>query len=123
MEAVRTLPGPECEIFIGHVGGAAGRVAADATAFPQRSSHFVMNVHARWRDPDMDEACIGWARKLFEAARPHAVGTAYINFMPGDETDRVEAAYGGSYQRLAELKRRYDPLNLFRMNQNVAPTE
>ena len=123
MDAVRSLPGPECEIFIGHVGGAAGRVAVDATAFPQRSSHFVMNVHARWRDPEMDEACIGWARALFEATRPHAVGTAYINFMPEDETDRVEAAYGGSYHRLAELKRRYDPLNLFRMNQNVAPME
>ncbi len=123
MDAVRTLPGPECEIFIGHVGGAAGRVDVDATAFPQRSSHFVMNVHARWRDPEMDELCIGWARALFEATRPHAVGTAYINFMPGDETDRVEAAYGSSYHRLAELKRRYDPLNLFRMNQNVAPME
>ena len=121
LDAVRNLPGPECEIFIGHVGGAAGRVAADATAFPQRSSHFVMNVHARWRDPEMDETCIGWARALFEAARPHAVGTAYINFMPEDETDRVQTAYGGSYHRLAELKRRYDPLNLFRMNQNVAP--
>jgi FAD/FMN-containing dehydrogenase len=120
--AVRTLPGPECEIFIGHVGGAAGRVAVDATAFPQRSSHFVMNVHARWRDPEMDQACIGWARALFEATRPHAVGTAYINFMPEDETDRVQTAYGGSYRRLAELKRRYDPQNLFRMNQNVAPS-
>ncbi len=123
MGAVRNLPGPECEIFIGHVGGAAGRVAPDATAFPQRSSHFVMNVHARWRDPAMDQECIGWARALFEAAKPHAAGTAYINFMPEDETDRVQAAYGGNYHRLTELKRRYDPLNLFRMNQNVAPTE
>ena len=51
-DAVRKLPGPECEIFIGHLGGAAGRVATDATAFPQRSSHFVMNVHARWREPE-----------------------------------------------------------------------
>ena len=122
MDAVRNLPGPECEIFIGHVGGAAGRVAPEATAFPQRSSHFVMNVHARWRDAEMDQACIGWARALFDATRPHAVGTAYINFMPEDETDRVQAAYGPNYHRLAELKRRYDPQNLFRMNQNVTPT-
>jgi FAD/FMN-containing dehydrogenase len=119
--AVRNLPGPECEIFIGHVGGAAGRVAADATAFPQRSSHYVMNVHARWREPSMDQTCIGWARNLFEAAKPHAAGTAYINFMPADEGDRVEAAYGPNYQRLAEIKRRYDPSNLFRVNQNVKP--
>jgi FAD/FMN-containing dehydrogenase len=122
IEAVRNLPGPECEIFLAHVGGAAGRVAVDATAFPQRSSHFVMNVHARWREPKMDEACIGWARGLYEAIRPHATGTAYVNFMPDDEVDRIEAAYGGNYQRLAETKRRYDPQNLFRMNQNVKPT-
>ncbi len=122
-EAIRELPGPECEIFIGHVGGAAGRVAQNATAFPQRSSHFVMNVHARWREPAMDRACIGWARSLYEAAKPYAAGTAYVNFMPEDEVDRVEAAYGGNYQRLLEIKQRYDPLNLFRMNQNLRPKQ
>ncbi len=120
-EAIRNLPGPECEIFVGHVGGAAGRVAVDATAFPQRSSHFVMNVHARWREAEMDRACIDWARGIFEAAKPHAAGTAYINFMPEDEGDRVETAYGGNYRRLAEVKQKYDPRNLFRMNQNVRP--
>ncbi|WP_112661775.1 FAD-binding oxidoreductase [Microvirga flavescens] len=120
-DAVRELPGPECEIFVGHVGGLAGRIPTDATAFPQRSSHFVMNVHARWREPDMDKACIGWARKIFEAGKPHAAQTAYVNFMPADEPDRVETAYGGNYKRLAEIKRRYDPQNLFRMNQNVKP--
>lgn len=119
--AARRLPGPECEIFIAHVGGEAGRVAADATAFPQRSSHFVMNVHARWREQSMDQSCIGWARELFDAAKPFSAGTAYINFMPADEMDRVREAYGGSYHRLAMLKQRYDPSNLFRMNQNVTP--
>lgn len=69
----------------------------------------------------MDGSCIGWARDLFEATKPHSVGTAYINFMPEDEGDRVETAYGANYARLAEIKRRYDPNNLFRMNQNVKP--
>ncbi|WP_027997267.1 FAD-binding oxidoreductase [Sinorhizobium arboris] len=123
IEAIRQLPGPECEIFLGHVGGAAGRVAPEETAFPQRSSHFVMNVHGRWRDPAMDQACIDWARHLFEATKPYAAGTAYVNFMPEDELDRVEAAYGANYGRLVEIKRHYDPLNLFRMNQNVRPIE
>jgi FAD/FMN-containing dehydrogenase len=122
-ESIRQLPGPECEVFIAHVGGAAGRVAAEETAFPQRNSHFVMNVHGRWRDAAMDQACIDWARHLFEAAKPYAAGTAYVNFMPEDEMDRVEAAYGASYGRLVEVKRHYDPLNLFRMNQNVRPIE
>ncbi|MEX0853288.1 MAG: FAD-binding oxidoreductase [Bauldia sp.] len=119
--AVSGLPGPECEIFIAHVGGAAGRVAKGATAFPQRSSHFVMNVHTRWREAAMDQTCIAWARKIFAAAAPHATGTAYVNFMPGDEADRVEQSYGPSYRRLAKAKRRYDPSNLFRMNQNIQP--
>ncbi|MCA0320878.1 MAG: FAD-binding oxidoreductase [Proteobacteria bacterium] len=119
--AIRELPGPECEIFIGHVGGAAGRVAVGATAFPQRDAHFVMNVHARWRDPAMDGICTGWARGLFEAAKPLSAGTAYVNFMPGDEAGRVEAAYGENYRRLAAIKRQYDPSNLFRMNQNILP--
>ncbi|MEK1926897.1 MAG: FAD-binding oxidoreductase [Rhizobium giardinii] len=121
LDAIAKLPGPECEVFIAHVGGAAGRIAAGATAFPQRNSHFVMNVHARWREAAMDQACIGWARQLFEAAKPHSAGTAYINFMPEDETDRVEAAYGDNYKRLAQIKQQYDPQNLFRMNQNVRP--
>jgi FAD/FMN-containing dehydrogenase len=121
IDAVRQLPGPECEIFIFHVGGAAGRVAPDATAFSQRNAHFGMNVHTRWREASMDKKCIAWAKKLFDAAAPFAIGTAYVNFMPGDEGERVEKAYGTSYSRLAQVKRRYDPSNLFRMNQNIRP--
>lgn len=122
IDAIRRLPGPECEVFVGHVGGASGRIAPDATAFPQRSSHYVMNVHARWREIRMDRPCIDWARGLFEDTKPHAAGTAYINFMPEDETERVEAAYGSNFQRLVEVKRKYDPTNFFRMNQNIRPT-
>ncbi|CAN7304481.1 FAD-binding oxidoreductase [Rhizobium sp. LjRoot254] len=121
LDAVASLPGPECEIFIGHIGGAVKKVAADATAFPQRNAHFVMNVHARWREPAMDKTCIDWARKLFEQAKPYSAGTAYVNFMPADETDRVEMAYGSNYRRLAEAKRAYDPGNMFRLNQNIRP--
>lgn len=121
LDAVSRLPTPECEIFIAHVGGAMARVAPDATAYPQRRSHFIMNVHTRWRDPAEDESCIGWARDLFRAAAPHAAGSVYVNFMPEDETDRVEAAYGANYAGLAQIKRRYDPGNLFRLNQNIRP--
>lgn len=120
--AIRHLPGPECEVFIGHVGGAAGRIAVDATAFPQRSSHYVMNVHSRWREIRMDRACIDWARGLFEETKPYAAGTAYINFMPDDEADRVASAYGSNFQRLIEMKKKYDPSNFFRINQNIRST-
>jgi len=120
-QAVLTLPSAECEVFIAHVGGAMSRVAPDATAFPQRMSHFVMNVHTRWRESKDDNPCIAWARDLFRKTEPFATGSAYVNFMPEDETDRVEKIYGENYRRLAETKGRYDPQNLFRMNQNIRP--
>ncbi len=121
LAAVKSLPGAECEVFLAHVGGMADRVAPDATAFPQRNAHFVMNVHTRWRDAGDDRAFIAWARSLFDRMKPYAAGTAYVNFMPDDEGGRVESAYGGNYKRLASIKRRYDPQNLFRLNQNVKP--
>jgi FAD/FMN-containing dehydrogenase len=97
------------------------RVPATATAYPERRSHFIMNVHTRWRDAAADADFIAWARGLFNAATPYATGGVYVNFMPEDETDRVRGAYGINYDRLAAVKARYDPGNLFRMNQNIGP--
>ena len=118
---VRTLPTEECEIFIGQVGGASNRISADATAYPHRDANFVMNVHTRWRQRGDEKAAIKWARDFFAATAPHATGGVYVNFMPEDETDRVPGAYGSNYARLASLKAKYDPGNLFRLNQNVQP--
>ena len=121
VDSVRELPSPECEVFIAHVGGDMARVGAQATAWPNRDAHFVMNAHARWREKAQDLACIAWARRLSEATAPFASGSVYVNFMPEDESDRVEKAYGANFRRLAEIKRRYDPANLFRMTQNIRP--
>ena len=121
VEAARAAPGPECEVFIFHIGGAATRVPVSSTAFPQRNAHFGMNVHSRWRDQSADQQHIEWARRAFEATAPFASGTAYVNFMPGDEGERVQSAYGENYARLTEIKRRYDPKNLFRLNHNIVP--
>jgi len=119
LEYVTKLPSPECEIFIGLVSGAPNRVAENAMAYSGRDAKFVMNVHARWQTPDGDESCIAWARKFFEAAKPFASGGAYVNFMTADEGDRVRAAYGANYARLASIKKQYDPDNVFRANQNI----
>ncbi|HTN52634.1 MAG TPA: FAD-binding oxidoreductase [Anaeromyxobacter sp.] len=120
--AVGRLPTPECEIFIAHLGGAVNRVPVDATAYPHRDVSFVMNVHTRWGEASQDAACIGWARDLFDRMAPHATGGVYVNFMPEDEAQRVsQGAYGPNYQRLARLKAKYDPDNLFRRNQNIPP--
>jgi FAD/FMN-containing dehydrogenase len=115
------LPSPHCEIFVAHLGGAINRLAADATAYPHRDAEFVLNVHARWEDSKEDEICIAWARRFFADTAPYATGGVYVNFMTQDEQARVRDAYAGNYARLAELKRKYDPANVFRVNQNIAP--
>ena len=118
---VSKLPSPQCEIFLAHLGGAGARVAPDAMAFSRRDAEFIINVHTRWDEPGQDAACIGWAREFFSAMTPHAMGSVYVNFMPEDEADRLPAAWGPNYARLATIKAKYDPKNLFRVNQNIQP--
>jgi FAD/FMN-containing dehydrogenase len=122
LDATRSLPTEECEIAVPHLGGAINRMPHDATAYPHRDVEFVMNVHTRWRNPEQDAACIAWARRIFDAAAPFATGGVYVNFMPGDEGQRVKSgAYGRNFDRLAKLKATYDRGNLFRVNQNIEP--
>jgi len=121
--AAATLPDDECEIAFAQLGGAINQKSVDATAYPHRTVGWVLNVHTRWRDPAKDQKCIAWARKLFDDVAPFGTGGVYVNFMPEDEAgDRVRtAAYGPNYERLAKIKAKYDPNNLFRMNQNIRP--
>jgi FAD/FMN-containing dehydrogenase len=121
IEYTGKLPSPQCEIFIALLGGEANRVAEDATAYAHRNVKFVMNVHGRWDEPAQDEECVSWSRDFFEAARPFAMGGVYVNFMTEEETDRIGAAYGPNYERLARIKQKYDPGNLFHLNQNIRP--
>jgi len=122
LASIATLPGPECEIFFGGIGGATTRPAADSTAYAHRDARYVMNVHGRWQDPADDARCVGWARDFFKASAPFASGGVYVNFLTADEGDRVANAYGPNYERLARVKRQYDPGNLFRVNQNIKPS-
>jgi FAD/FMN-containing dehydrogenase len=115
------LPGPECEIFVAHIAGAANRVGADATAYAHRDVRFVMNVHGRWQTAAQDEQAIAWARRVFAESAPYASSGVYSNFMTADEGGRIEAAYGANHRRLRDLKQRYDPDNVFRLNQNIVP--
>jgi FAD/FMN-containing dehydrogenase len=113
------LPSDQSEIFFAQVGGAINRVAADATAYPHRDVQFVMNVHTRWSERSEDEHCIKWAREYFKATEAFATGGVYVNFIPEDE-ERVANAYGANMARLRELKKKYDPNNVFRVNQNFS---
>jgi len=76
-----------------------------------------------WAEPGEDERNISWVRRLWEVVRPFSSGGVYVNYQMGDEEHRVRAAYGAEkYERLVALKNEYDPTNLFRLNQNIAPT-
>ncbi len=121
IDYIHRLPSTQCEIFLGALGGATARPTPESTAYAHRDAQFVMNVHGRWENPADDPRCIGWARSFFDASAPFASGGVYVNFLTADEGDRVGAAYGSNYHRLAQVKRKYDPDNLFCMNQNIKP--
>jgi FAD/FMN-containing dehydrogenase len=121
IEYAGKIPDPNTEIAFAQLGGAINRVPADATAYAARDAQFTINVHGRWQDAAKDAECIGWARDLFRAAAPFASSGAYVNFLTQEEGDRVSAAYGRNYDRLVKLKNKYDPRNLFRLNQNIRP--
>jgi FAD/FMN-containing dehydrogenase len=121
VEYIGRLPSPHCEIFFGALGGATARQAPDAVAYAHREAQFVMNVHGRWLDPSEDKSGMAWARDFFKASAPFASAGVYVNFLTADEGDRVTSAYGPNYARLVQVKRKYDPNNLFRMNQNIKP--
>jgi FAD/FMN-containing dehydrogenase len=121
IEFAGKLPSPQCEIFIGLIAGAPNRIAPDAMAYGQRDARFVLNVHGRWNEAMDDQKCIGWARDFFNVSAPYASAGAYVNFMTEEEGDRVAAAYGSNYERLVQVKRRYDPENVFHFNQNIKP--
>lgn len=103
------------------INGACHDVAPEATAFGHRDANFAMVVLAASNDPADDAAHTKWVRDYAEAVAPHSEPGGYINFMDGDDGGRVRDNYGGNYDRLVEIKRRYDPGNLFRVNQNIAP--
>ncbi|MBK4736650.1 FAD-binding oxidoreductase [Noviherbaspirillum pedocola] len=123
IDYVGALPGSQCEIFLGLLGGQASRQNRDATAYPHRDAQWALNVHARWSEAREDERCIDWARGFYKNSMPFAAGGVYVNFLTADEASRIREAYGGNYERLLSLKQRYDPENLFRANQNIRAIE
>jgi FAD/FMN-containing dehydrogenase len=117
-----TVSSPMSGLLLEHFHGAVARVSATDTAFPQRSPGFNFLAASEWIDPAADQANIAWARETFEAMSPFMGSGGYINYLGGDEgSDRVAAAYGSNYARLQQVKRAYDPDNLFHHNQNVLP--
>jgi hypothetical protein len=103
------------------LNGACHRVGADETAFAYRDATFATVIAGMWPDPAQNEANIAWVRDYYDATAPHSEQGGYVNFMSGDDQDRIKVNYRGNYERLVQVKRRYDPGNLFHVNQNIAP--
>jgi FAD binding domain/Berberine and berberine like len=121
-DAFENSPTEMCALIIEQIHGAVTRVSPTATAFPHRQPGYSFLIISQWIDPDKTDTCIAWARETFDALRPHMTNRAYVNYLSADDDDRIRQAYGPNYDRLVELKRRYDPENLFRLNQNISPS-
>jgi FAD/FMN-containing dehydrogenase len=115
------VPVVNSTVHIYPINGACHRVAPDATAFAYRDATFATVIAGMWPDPAQNEANIAWVRDFYDATAPHSEEGGYINFMAGDDQDRIRVNYGGNYDRLVDVKRTYDPDNLFHLNQNIRP--
>jgi FAD/FMN-containing dehydrogenase len=119
------LPTWKSTMHLYPIDGVAGRVPKDATAWNYRDAHWGMVIVGVSPDPADNPDMIAWARAYWTALHPYAAGGAYVNMMmdaTDEGQDRVKAAYGGHYARLAHIKATYDPTNFFRVNQNITPT-
>src|ERR671920_351101 len=123
VEEYPSVPAPNSHLVIEHMGGAVSQIGEDEMAVSHRDAPYNALIVGRWADPAEDERNISWVRRLWEASRPFSSGGVYVNYQMGDEEYRVRAAYGAEkYERLVALKNKYDPTNMFRLNQNIAPT-
>jgi FAD/FMN-containing dehydrogenase len=122
LASVAAAPGSECSITLWLQGGAIARVPDDAMAFTGRTAPFWLGVEAAWDDPSADDAHVAWARTTMDALEPFTAAGHYVNDLPESGDDVVQGIYGKTkFDRLVELKRAYDPENVFRLNQNVRP--
>jgi FAD/FMN-containing dehydrogenase len=117
------LPTWKSTMHLYPIGGAAGRVPKDATAWNYRDARWGVVMVGVSPDPDDNTRMIEWTRNYWQELHPHSAGGAYVNMMMEEGQDRVRAAYGDHYDRLARIKARYDPANLFRVNQNIKPAQ
>ena len=115
-------PTPMGALLLEHCHGAVCRTPATAAAYPHRAEGYNLLILAQWMDPAENARCIAWARESYEAMKSFMAKGRYVNYLGDDEaTDQVAAAYGSNYARLSEIKRKYDPGNVFHLNQNIRP--
>jgi FAD/FMN-containing dehydrogenase len=122
IDAFPSCPSPLSVIAIEHLGGAISRIADQKTAFSHRRAQHSFLIFSVWTDPKDTETNIQWSRHFYAAMQPFLEDGAYVNYLGEGEGDaRVRSAYGVNYERLVAVKTKYDPRNVFRMNQNIRP--
>lgn len=119
-----TVTSPLSDFKLMYLGGAIEHLGEDDSPYGHRDAWTILNINARWSSPEDSERHIEWTRDLWQAMQPFSNGGSYVNFASADEGHRARASYGSGskYERLIEIKRRYDPTNLFQLNQNIQPT-
>ena len=117
------LPTTQSTMHLYPINGAASRVKNAATPWSYRDATWASVIVGVDPDPANKEKISAWARDYWSALHPYSAGGAYVNFMMDEGEDRVRATYGKNYARLAKIKKRYDPTNLFRVNQNIKPAK
>jgi hypothetical protein len=124
IEQFSAVPSPFTVAALEQLGGGVSRVGEDETAFGDRSAPYSLIITGEWADPAETDSNVEWTRDFWEAMQPFTRDAVYVNYMDiRDEADRIKAAYGAEkYERLAALKNKYDPTNLFRLNKNIQPT-
>jgi FAD/FMN-containing dehydrogenase len=112
---------PQTAVIIEYYGGAAGRVNAKATAFAHRQALYDFGILTRWSNPEESSSQIEWTRRFADAMRPYSSGAYLLSFLDQEPEETIRAAFGSNYERLAAVKKKYDPTNFFRVNQNIKP--
>jgi len=121
VERFGSVPSPMSAILFEHFHGAVTRVAVTDTAVPHREEGFNLLLPSEWLDPADTEANIRWTKDTFAALSEHFSGARWLNYLGDDQDDAIRSAYGPNYDRLVEVKRRYDPDNVFHLNHNIVP--
>jgi hypothetical protein len=121
VEYSESLPTEQTQVVIEHMHGGASRVPATQTAFGLRRTHYSINIMPAWSDPATAEKCIDWARGFGSALEAFGASDAYVNYLSDEGPSAVRASYGVNYERLVQLKKKYDPDNFFQSNQNIPP--
>ena len=124
VERFAAVPSPMSSIMLEHFHGAVTRVGATDTAVPHRDEGWNLFIPSVWTDPNETEVNIAWTRETFSALRPYFGTGRWLNYLGDDEgDDAIRGAYGPNYDRLGDVKRRYDPDNVFHLNHNIGVGE